>query len=103
VHGNDLLGRMREQARRFGISIRTASVEHLNRAGSKFSARCQSGEIVEALTVILATGIVDSHPDLAGWRDALKQGDLRYCPICDGYEAINRSIAVIGATQRVRF
>jgi thioredoxin reductase (NADPH) len=101
VHGNDLLGRMREQARRFGISIRTASVEHLNRAGSKFSARCQSGEIVEALTVILATGIVDSHPDLAGWRDALKQGDLRYCPICDGYEAISRSIAVIGATQRV--
>jgi thioredoxin reductase (NADPH) len=51
--------------------------------------------------VILATGIVDSHPDISGWRDALAQGDLRYCPICDGYEAIGRSIAVIGSAQQV--
>jgi thioredoxin reductase (NADPH) len=92
---------MRRQAGRFGISIRKERVEQLHREESGFSARCQSGTLVEASTVILATGIVDSHPDLAGWRNALAQGDLRYCPICDGYEAINRSIAVIGSAQRV--
>lgn len=30
-------------------------------------------------------------------RDALDRGLLRYCPICDGYEATGQAIAVIGA------
>src|SRR3546814_12106747 len=30
---------------------------------------------------------------------ALRQGLLRYCPICDGYEATDRRIAVIGTGE----
>jgi thioredoxin reductase (NADPH) len=92
---------MRDQAGHFGTIVREARVDHLDQAGSGFTARFHSGQVVEACAVILATGIVDSHPDLTGWRDALAQGDLRYCPICDGYEAINQSIAVIGSGESV--
>lgn len=77
---------MGDQAGRFGITIPEARADHLDRVGSGFSVRLKGGQAVEACAVILATGIVDNHPDLAGWRDALAQGDLRYCPICDGYE-----------------
>jgi thioredoxin reductase (NADPH) len=101
VSGNELLGRMREQAGRFDIMIEKTCVERLDRTAYGFSARCKSGEVVDASAVILATGIVDCHPDISGWRTALAQGDLRYCPICDGYEAIKRSIAVIGSVQKV--
>jgi thioredoxin reductase (NADPH) len=101
VSGHDLLCRMQEQARRFEVSVEPTTVEQLDRAASGFSARCKSGETVQASTVILATGIVDSHPDLSGWKDALAEGDLRYCPICDGYEAIERSIAVVGSARQV--
>src|SRR3546814_8283626 len=31
---------------------------------------------------------------------ALASGRLRYCPICDGFEVTDRSIAVIGTGQR---
>jgi thioredoxin reductase (NADPH) len=46
--------------------------------------------------VLLATGSVDVDPDLPAVPDAVRRGLVRYCPICDGYEARGRRIAVIG-------
>jgi thioredoxin reductase (NADPH) len=96
ISGVHLLDRMRQQAGRFGVSISQGTVDRLDRTAAGFTAQF-SGQSVHATKAILATGIVDIHPTLDGWADALKQGDLRYCPICDGYEAIDRSIAVIGS------
>jgi len=44
----------------------------------------------------VATGIVDEDPALPGIQKAIKSGMLRYCPICDGYEAMDQRIAVLG-------
>jgi thioredoxin reductase (NADPH) len=101
ISGKELLVRMNEQVQRFGVSIVHDKVDRLDRTDAGFTARL-SHHNVDAAKAILATGIVDSHPELEGWKEALKQGDLRYCPICDGYEAIDRSIAVIGTAQGVR-
>jgi thioredoxin reductase (NADPH) len=46
--------------------------------------------------VILATGIVDRKPALPNFRDIVYRGEIRLCPICDGYEAIGCSVAVLG-------
>ena len=51
---------------------------------------------IEARRVLLATGAVDVEPDLPDLPDAVRRGLVRYCPICDGYEARGRRIAVIG-------
>lgn len=47
-------------------------------------------------TVLLATGTTDVPIAFADHDYALSRGILRYCPICDGYEAIDKKIGVMG-------
>jgi thioredoxin reductase (NADPH) len=49
-----------------------------------------------ASRVILATGLLDRCPPIPGLKGVIAGGLVRYCPICDGYEASNRRIAVLG-------
>jgi thioredoxin reductase (NADPH) len=49
-----------------------------------------------ARCILLATGIVDESPQLPGVADAVAAGSIRFCPVCDGYEATDRRIAVLG-------
>jgi thioredoxin reductase (NADPH) len=49
-----------------------------------------------ARTVLLATGIIDRRPPLPDAAAAIRDGLLRFCPICDGFEAMLDRIAVIG-------
>jgi thioredoxin reductase (NADPH) len=48
-----------------------------------------------AQTVIFATGVVDEFPDFLG-RDECVGRTLFWCIICDGYEAIDKRVVVIG-------
>jgi thioredoxin reductase (NADPH) len=45
--------------------------------------------------VVLATGVSDVPPRMPHLADALRQGALRYCPVCDGYEVIGQAVGVI--------
>lgn len=45
--------------------------------------------------MLLATGDTDVSPDIDGFKEALQCGSLRYCPVCDGYEAIGKKVAVL--------
>ncbi|MDB5598278.1 MAG: FAD-dependent pyridine nucleotide-disulfide oxidoreductase [Xanthobacteraceae bacterium] len=96
VSGPDLLARLREQATQFGARIQGGMVETLRReADGTFTA--QAGDkTFRARTVLMASGIVDESPNLPGLRDAVYRGALRYCPICDGYEAMDQHIGVLG-------
>ena len=51
---------------------------------------------MQAPTVLLATGVVDRMPKVAGLKDAVRRSLVRMCPICDAYEAIDKRIAVLG-------
>src|ERR687893_173116 len=53
-----------------------------------------------ARRVLLATGAIDIEPDLPDLPNAVQRGLVRYCPICDGYEARDKKIAVIGYGDR---
>jgi len=95
VSGADILKRMREQAEEFGAVIEPGRVERLARDGAGFTAQVQGREI-RARAVLLATGVVDHHPDLPGVERAVQRSLVRICPICDGYEATDKAVAVIG-------
>ncbi|HYC47297.1 MAG TPA: NAD(P)/FAD-dependent oxidoreductase [Burkholderiales bacterium] len=95
IGGNELLRRLREQARRYGAVLTAGRVDHLERASGGFIAGCGT-ETVEARTVLIATGVVDVEPPLPNVKDAIRSGLVRHCPICDAYEVIDRKIAVIG-------
>jgi thioredoxin reductase (NADPH) len=102
VSGDALLGRLREQAARFGVSVTPGHVQTISKVGAEFEVRYKS-EVVVAPAVILATGVVDNEPPLSDSKAASKQGYLRHCPICDGYEVIDRNIAILGdGTRAVR-
>src|SRR5690606_19399798 len=51
--------------------------------------------------VLLATGVLDIEPALPNLADAIRQGYIRHCPICDGYEVIDKKVAVIGQGQKL--
>jgi len=98
--GEELLGRLRAQAERFGAVIRTGQVETLERRDGRFLATLASGETVVARKVLLATGVLDNEPKLEAFADGVRLGRVRICPICDGYEATGAEIGVIGDSDK---
>ena len=95
ITGDAILSRMREQAEEYGAVLEAGRVEDLRADGDGFTARL-NGRTVRARAVLLATGVVDHHPDLPGVEDAVKRSLVRICPICDAYEAIDKCVAIIG-------
>jgi thioredoxin reductase (NADPH) len=96
ITGQELLARFRGQAERYGAKIVSGIVTRLARlAGGDFLAHCGERPI-QARNVLLATGVVDIEPVLPNLPDAIRNGYLRHCPICDGYEVIDQKVAVIG-------
>jgi thioredoxin reductase (NADPH) len=95
IGGRELLGRLREQAARYGAAFIKGEVQHLERAADGFVARTGTEDIA-ARTVLLATGVMDVEPSLPNLKDAIRGGLIRHCPICDAYEVIDKTVAVIG-------
>lgn len=95
ITGEAILQRMTEQAGEYGAVVERGRVDDLARAGDGFTARL-NGREVRARAVLLATGVTDHHPDLPGVEHAIERSLVRICPICDGYEAIDKAVAVIG-------
>jgi thioredoxin reductase (NADPH) len=104
VPGPEMLARQREHVGRYGVVPVHGTVTALARHGDGFVATLAevsgASRRVEASMVLLATGAVDIEPDLPNLPDALKRGLVRYCPICDGYEARGQAVAVIGFGDR---
>ena len=95
ITGEAILKRMTDQATEYGAVIEAGRVERLTRDGDGFIARINNRE-VRVRAVLLATGVIDHHPDLPGVERAIERSLVRICPVCDGYEAIDKAVAVIG-------
>jgi thioredoxin reductase (NADPH) len=95
IGGTEILHRLRDQAQRYEVELLNAEVTSLEKREGGFVA--SGGTEVRGRFVILATGLVDRTPPVEGFTEIEDSGDLRFCPICDGYEAIDRRVGVIGA------
>lgn len=108
VAGQELLQRMRDQADTFAVERLEGYVTSLTRDDEGFVA-IAGGHVVRARAVILATGVRNRRPSMDPkiHDQALAQGALRYCPVCDGYEVTDQAVAVIGdgarAVREARF
>ena len=49
--------------------------------------------------MVLATGLIDKKPPIPRLADAITEGLVRYCPVCDGFEAADLRIAVLGHAE----
>lgn len=101
IVGRDLIARMSEHALRYGAELTEGRVVEIvsGENGEGFHARLDSGGAIDARGLILATG-VDTNLvklDSGDHGAAVRNGVLRYCPICDGYEHSRERIAVLGS------
>ena len=95
VGGPELLARMRAQAAQYGAELRTGEVTALEALPGGGFLAWSDGSSIHAERVLLATGGLDIEPELPGIRDAVRQGLVRYCPICDAYEIVSQRVALI--------
>jgi thioredoxin reductase (NADPH) len=98
ISGLDLLARLRAQAERYGAVVTHGTVSGLTRHPDGFAAKFGDRTIF-ARKVLLATGLVDCKPALPNLREIIYRGNIRLCPICDGYEAIDKPVAVLGPVR----
>lgn len=95
IAGEELIRRLREQARSYGAIILEARVELIEEGEGSFMLSHDAG-VATASLVVLATGIVDKAPEISGLREAIDAGLIRLCPVCDAFEAADLRIGVIG-------
>lgn len=95
ISGPELIRNLQTQAEKYGAVIRKGEVSTLMHSENIFKARMQDCEIA-AKKVLMATGLVDHKPSLPAMREFIYNGVVRFCPICDGYEAIGKRIGILG-------
>jgi thioredoxin reductase (NADPH) len=106
ISGETLLQTLRKQALQYGAEIKSGNVVNLEVIDDGFKAQTEAREF-SAACVVLAAGIADACPDIMNPSSTLETGHIRYCPVCDGFEAADKKIAVYGnpkdAAAKARF
>jgi thioredoxin reductase (NADPH) len=98
IAGPKLLGALAKQANAYGVAIIHDRVSDLQTAETGFLATCSQIDVL-AQRAVLATGLVDRNLPVAGLKEAVDHGSIRYCPICDGFEASDLRIGILGSAE----
>ena len=96
----ELLAIGREQAEHYGVSIRSGRVSDARRVDSGFEVDTDAGTL-RTRRILLATGLVDELPDIAGLADRWGR-DVIHCPYCHGWEVRDRAIGVAGSVHQAQ-
>jgi thioredoxin reductase (NADPH) len=94
ILGPELMGKMREQAQRFGAEFVTADVTKVDLAGPPFRVWVDTQEYT-GKALIVATGAKAKMLGLPGERQYLGRG-VSTCATCDGFFFRGRELAVVG-------
>lgn len=92
----DLVRLGREELAPYGIEMRDTEVTGLDRLDDAFDVRLSRGNQVRARFVLIATGVRDDCPAVPGLAECYGIS-VHHCPYCDGWEARDKRLAVIGA------
>jgi thioredoxin reductase (NADPH) len=100
IAGSKLLEALVVQAETYGVEIIGDSITELQAASYGFEARCSRG-VIRAARAVMASGLADRDLGDPVLRESVGVGLVRYCPICDGYEATDLRIGVLGSANDV--
>ena len=95
VQGPWLMEQFRQQAEHVGARLESEYVVELDTSVRPFRLRCDSGRVVEAQTVILATGAKAKWLGLPG-EDAFRGLGVSACATCDGFFFRGKKVVVVG-------
>lgn len=95
ISSPELMLKMAEQAKRFGLPIKEfIEVEEVNSEGDRFIIKAGT-DSMESLGVIVCTGTVSVKMGIPGEEEFVGRG-ISYCATCDGAFFRNLDVAVIG-------
>jgi len=90
----------RESCRKLGVELIDANVLRVDQTDDEaFSIALEGGDRVVVQRVLLAIGIRDVWPDIPG-LDRAYGANAHVCPDCDGFDARNKKVVVIGNGRR---
>ena len=95
VDGNQLMADLREQAERFGASIRDGEIVKANLGVRPYVVTTDRGVEIETDTLIIATGASAKYLGLADEKKYNGQG-VSACATCDGFFYRKKTVAVVG-------
>ncbi|MBS1699152.1 MAG: thioredoxin-disulfide reductase [Actinobacteria bacterium] len=95
IQGPDLMAKMQEQAERFGTEVLYDDVTELELDGEVKKVTLGSGTVLEASSVIYATGSAYRTLGIPG-EERLSGHGVSWCATCDGFFFRERTIAVVG-------
>jgi thioredoxin reductase len=84
-----------ELAKYENVQLRPAAVTEATCKEGTFRVTLESKEEYSSRSLVLATGVLDELPPLAG-LDELYGKSIFHCPYCDGWEWRDRALAVYG-------
>jgi len=86
----------RAEVTRYGGTLVAGAVVGARRTGDGFEVELEGGRRLSARRLLVASGLVDELPDVAGLRERWGR-DVVHCPYCHGWEVRDRAIAVLGS------
>ncbi|MDQ7903949.1 NAD(P)/FAD-dependent oxidoreductase [Phytohabitans sp. ZYX-F-186] len=92
----ELVARGRAEVTRYGGTIVDGTARGARRTGDGFEVDLHGGGRLAARRLLVASGLVDELPDVAGLRERWGR-DVVHCPYCHGWEVRDRAIGVLGA------
>lgn len=95
VDGNQMMMELREQAERFGTTVRDGSITHIDFDCRPYRVEDEDGNILLTDTIIIATGATAKYLGLADEEKYRGQG-VSACATCDGFFYRKRTVAVVG-------
>lgn len=99
IQGLQLLDNLRCQLGKYGGEVSSGEVMALRLEGELFVAQREDGSELRARTVLMATGIIDAGLPIEHWHDAVAAGAVRLCPVCDGFDVLDKRIAVVSSPK----
>lgn len=99
IAGKDLLAKLRHQLDEHDVQVSSGTVREIEQCDNGAFVVNLDGLELHTRLVLLATGSTDVPPDMAHLKEAIEAACVRYCPVCDGFEAIGKKVAVLGAGE----
>jgi thioredoxin reductase (NADPH) len=97
ISGPDMMEELRAQAERFGTEVRWELISKVDfRTGNNYhTVWTESGEALNAYTVIISTGASAKYLGLSSEERLLNNG-VSACAVCDGFFYKGKEVAVVG-------
>jgi thioredoxin reductase (NADPH) len=96
VNGTQMMLDLQQQAERFGTKINYAQITSVDFSSYPFKVIADETKIIEAESVIIATGASAKYLGLESEQKYANNG-VSACAVCDGYFYRGKEVAVVGA------